>query len=414
MRDALGAPDGDPEAGHGTAELELYADGTHAFATGTFNGELTVACSRCVEPGRSSTIDEPLRVTFMPRARDARTTTPTTAEAGADDDDGAEVGRGRPRRVPVRRRAHRPRAAVPRAVRAGDPVRAAVPRDLQGAVPAVRDRPKYRHLQRARRRSIRVSPRTQGLEITLVNWHISRPELCHGTAKTTSRPSPHRASNARRGCKKSGENHMMVQACTNCGAPRIAAPRLHELRPVPRRDDHREEGRRERVARRAGDADAGRRRRDGQRSRAGPRGGRCAARRRAPARTQVVLVGDARGSRRRSRGWAARRRSRSTVVHATRGRDDGRSPGAGVSHEARLVDARRGRARRRRATATRSCPRATAARCSRARCSCLGRLPGIERPAIVTVLPTPSGPLVLCDAGGNVEPQAVARSRSSA
>jgi glycerol-3-phosphate acyltransferase PlsX len=35
----------------------------------------------------------------------------------------------------------------------------------------------------------------------------------------------------------------------------------------------------------------------------------------------------------------------------------------------------------------------------------LGRLPGIERPAIVTVLPTPSGPLVLCDAGANTEPK---------
>ena len=35
----------------------------------------------------------------------------------------------------------------------------------------------------------------------------------------------------------------------------------------------------------------------------------------------------------------------------------------------------------------------------------MGRLPGIERPAIVTVLPAPTGPLVLCDAGGNVEPK---------
>ena len=35
----------------------------------------------------------------------------------------------------------------------------------------------------------------------------------------------------------------------------------------------------------------------------------------------------------------------------------------------------------------------------------LGRLEGVERPAIVTVLPTPSGPLVLCDAGANVEPK---------
>jgi glycerol-3-phosphate acyltransferase PlsX len=36
----------------------------------------------------------------------------------------------------------------------------------------------------------------------------------------------------------------------------------------------------------------------------------------------------------------------------------------------------------------------------------MGRLPGIDRPAIVTVLPKPSGPLVLCDAGANVEPKA--------
>jgi glycerol-3-phosphate acyltransferase PlsX len=35
----------------------------------------------------------------------------------------------------------------------------------------------------------------------------------------------------------------------------------------------------------------------------------------------------------------------------------------------------------------------------------LGRLPTVERPAIVTALPTPSGPLVLCDAGANVEPK---------
>jgi len=36
----------------------------------------------------------------------------------------------------------------------------------------------------------------------------------------------------------------------------------------------------------------------------------------------------------------------------------------------------------------------------------LGRLPGVERPAIVTVLPTPTGPLVLCDSGANTEPKA--------
>jgi uncharacterized protein len=66
MRDALGAPDGDPDAGHGAADLELYADDTHAFATGTFRGYLTVACSRCVGPVKL-VIDEQLRVTFMPK-----------------------------------------------------------------------------------------------------------------------------------------------------------------------------------------------------------------------------------------------------------------------------------------------------------------------------------------------------------
>jgi uncharacterized protein len=66
MRDALGAPEGDPDAGRGAAELDLYADGTHVFAAGTFNGEVTVACSRCVEPVKLP-IDEKVRVTFMPQ-----------------------------------------------------------------------------------------------------------------------------------------------------------------------------------------------------------------------------------------------------------------------------------------------------------------------------------------------------------
>ena len=66
MRDALGAPDPDPHAGHGVADLNLYADGAHVFAAGTFRGELTVACSRCVNPV-TLTIDEKLRVTFLPR-----------------------------------------------------------------------------------------------------------------------------------------------------------------------------------------------------------------------------------------------------------------------------------------------------------------------------------------------------------
>jgi uncharacterized protein len=85
MRDALGAPDGDPEAGHGTAELDLYADGAHAFAAGTFRGELTVACSRCVDPVKL-VIDEQLRVTFMPRH-----------EMPSDDEDDAPAGKaGKP------------------------------------------------------------------------------------------------------------------------------------------------------------------------------------------------------------------------------------------------------------------------------------------------------------------------------
>jgi glycerol-3-phosphate acyltransferase PlsX len=36
----------------------------------------------------------------------------------------------------------------------------------------------------------------------------------------------------------------------------------------------------------------------------------------------------------------------------------------------------------------------------------LGRIPGVDRPAIVTVLPTPVGPVTLCDAGANVDVQA--------
>jgi uncharacterized metal-binding protein YceD (DUF177 family) len=65
MRDALGAPDPDPDAGSGHAELELYLEGTHAFATGTFTGNLHVACSRCVGDV-NIILDEHLMVTFMP------------------------------------------------------------------------------------------------------------------------------------------------------------------------------------------------------------------------------------------------------------------------------------------------------------------------------------------------------------
>jgi uncharacterized protein len=88
MRDALGAPDPDPQAGHGEADLELYADGAHAFAAGTFRGELTVACSRCINPVTLH-IDEKLRVTFLPRHEMPED---DDAAAPADDaEDGAEV-----------------------------------------------------------------------------------------------------------------------------------------------------------------------------------------------------------------------------------------------------------------------------------------------------------------------------------
>jgi uncharacterized protein len=84
MRDALGAPDPDPNAGHGAAELELYADGAHVFAHGSFKGTLTVACSRCVEPV-AIPIDEKVLVTFMPLHEMPE----DTDEAS---EDGAEVG----------------------------------------------------------------------------------------------------------------------------------------------------------------------------------------------------------------------------------------------------------------------------------------------------------------------------------
>jgi uncharacterized metal-binding protein YceD (DUF177 family) len=84
MRDALGAPDPDPDAGEGHAELDLYADGTHAFAAGEFVGHLVVACSRCVGPVRLD-LQEKLRVTFMPPSEIP------ADDADAASEDGPEV-----------------------------------------------------------------------------------------------------------------------------------------------------------------------------------------------------------------------------------------------------------------------------------------------------------------------------------
>ena len=83
MRDALGAPDADPQAGGGSAELDLYADGTHVFASGPFHGHLVVACSRCIGPVRIE-LDDKLRVTFMPPGE-------MPEEDDAASEEGAEV-----------------------------------------------------------------------------------------------------------------------------------------------------------------------------------------------------------------------------------------------------------------------------------------------------------------------------------
>lgn len=85
MREALGAPEGDPEAGGGKLEVELYAEGSHAFAAGTFKGWVTVACSRCVDPVRLD-IDEKVRITFMPPSE-----MPAEDEAPTDEE-GVELG----------------------------------------------------------------------------------------------------------------------------------------------------------------------------------------------------------------------------------------------------------------------------------------------------------------------------------
>ncbi len=88
MRDALGAPDGDPQAGGGVADLDFYDEGENIHATGTFKGFVTVACSRCVDPVRLD-IDDKLQVTFMPAGK---MPPDENDKAGEDDGEGAEVG----------------------------------------------------------------------------------------------------------------------------------------------------------------------------------------------------------------------------------------------------------------------------------------------------------------------------------
>ena len=176
------------------------------------------------------------------------------------------------------------------------------------------------------------------------------------------------------------------------------APRVHELRPVPRRADRREEVRRRVAA--AMPPCASSSTRWAVIARPAPRSPvRCARRgdrdRRHAGRRSCAARGRARG----------RRSASIELVHASRGRHDARPPGAGVSRQARLVDARRGRSGSPTAHGDAVVSAGNSGAMLATSLFVLGRLPGVERPAIVTVLPTPSGPLVLCDAGANVEPK---------
>ena len=161
MRDALGAPDPDPNAGEGVAELDLYADGTHCFATGTFKGYLTVAAAAASA--------------HPPRARrEAHGHVHAAGEMPSDDDepaneDGAEVVEGDLDVFPFDGEKIDLEPLFREQFVLADPVRPAVPRGLQRPVPAVRYRPEFRYLQL--RETHRSAPgRTQGLEIALVNW----------------------------------------------------------------------------------------------------------------------------------------------------------------------------------------------------------------------------------------------------
>jgi uncharacterized protein len=87
MREALGAPPDDPAVGSGSLSLELYGEGQHVFATGRISGNVTVACSRCVEPMALS-FNEPLRVTFLPQAEMPK---PDEVPVKDDEDDGLAI-----------------------------------------------------------------------------------------------------------------------------------------------------------------------------------------------------------------------------------------------------------------------------------------------------------------------------------
>lgn len=87
MREALGAPEDDPDAGAGRLELDLYAEDAHVFGRGQITGHVHVACSRCVEPVRLA-FDEKIAVTFLPSAEFAAVSAAEDAEV---DEEGVAI-----------------------------------------------------------------------------------------------------------------------------------------------------------------------------------------------------------------------------------------------------------------------------------------------------------------------------------
>lgn len=91
MREALGAPADDPNAGAGSLSLDLYSEGSHVFASGRIAGHVVVACSRCIEPVKLA-FDEQVRVTFLPQAElPAPDDDDGPASAAAEEDEGVAI-----------------------------------------------------------------------------------------------------------------------------------------------------------------------------------------------------------------------------------------------------------------------------------------------------------------------------------
>ncbi len=93
LRDAL---EETPTDDGGIAELDLEtADGQSVQVQGTFTGQVTVACSRCVAPAPIR-FDDPVRVTFLPAAQVPAEDDPDGATAGkSGDDKPARTGKAR-------------------------------------------------------------------------------------------------------------------------------------------------------------------------------------------------------------------------------------------------------------------------------------------------------------------------------